>query len=83
MSKLNLQSIFDAILDIKGELGEIKGQVTGIYTQTKATNGSVKAHDVRINKNEHKIDVMTGKATIIGALFGFIGAVVIALFKTK
>jgi len=42
-------------------------------------NGTVKSHDTRINANESKIDNMTGKATMIGMIFGFLGACIIAL----
>jgi len=60
------------------EAGEIKGEVKGINQRLDRVNGNLKDHDTRINCNEHKIDNITGKATIIGSIIGFIGAVIIA-----
>ena len=70
----------DQILE---KLGVVIGKVDGINKRLDKVNGTVARHDDRINENEKKVDIMTGKATIIGAIFGFIGAVIIALFKTQ
>ncbi|MHA1482291.1 MAG: hypothetical protein ACTSQA_02495 [Candidatus Heimdallarchaeaceae archaeon] len=60
-------------------IGSLEGKVDGINKRLDTLNGTVKNHDKRINTNESKIDVMTGKATMIGMIFGFLGACVIAL----
>jgi len=60
-------------------IGELGGKVDGINKRLDTLNGTVKSHDKRINANESKIDNMTGKATMIGMIFGFIGACIIAL----
>jgi len=60
-------------------IGELGGKVDGINKRLDTLNGTVKSHDTRINANESKIDNMTGKATMIGMIFGFLGACVIAL----
>ncbi len=71
----------DTIQDVIRGLGRLEGKVDGINTRLDKTNGTLANHDKRINDNEHKIDIMTGKATVIGAIMGFIGATVIAFFN--
>ena len=70
----------DQILE---KLGVVIGKVDGINQRLDKVNGFIKGHDERINENEHKVDIMTGKATIIGAIFGFIGALIVSLFGSK
>jgi len=66
-------------------IGKLEGKIDGIDKQIddgfKRVNSSLGRHDERINENEHKVDTMTGKATVVGALLGLIGAGVIALLK--
>ena len=59
-------------------VGNIEGEVKGIRIEMKKMNGTLISHDKRINTNESKIDVNMGKVSVISALFGFIGACVIA-----
>ena len=59
-------------------LGNIEGKIDGINKRLDLMNGSLGKHETRINDNEHKIDIATGKATAIGALLGVIGACIIA-----
>jgi len=60
-------------------VGNIQGEVKGIRIELKKMNGTLASHDTRINKNESKIDIGLGKASVIGVIFGFLGACVIAL----
>jgi hypothetical protein len=62
-------------------LGKLEGKVDGINQRLDRMNGSIIRHEDRINSNEHNIDIITGKATILGAVFGFIGAVIIGLLN--
>jgi len=59
-------------------IGELGGKVDGINKRLDTMNGSLKDHDKRINKNESKIDITMGKVSVASAIFGFIGACVIA-----
>jgi len=68
------EQIFNAI-------GELVGEVKGINSRLDKINGSLKDHDKRIDKNKERLDIATGKATILGAILGFIGAAIIALLK--
>ena len=67
--------------DIIRGLGRVEGKVDGINKRLDTMNGSISNHDTRINANETHIDKMTGKATVIGGVMGFIGAAVIAFFS--
>ena len=63
---------------------ELVGEFRGMKNEMRKMNGTLINHEKRINSNETKRDIMTGKATVIGAvtgaIFGFIGAGVIAFF---
>ena len=73
------------INDVIRGLGRVEGKVDGVISRLDRMNGTLDSHDKRININESKTDIITGKATVIGAItgavFGFIGAAVIAFFK--
>jgi len=68
------EQIFNAI-------GELVGEVKGINNRLDKINGSLEDHDKRIDKNKERLDIATGKATVIGTILGFIGAAIIALLK--
>ena len=59
-------------------IGNLEGKVDGINSRLDSLNGSVKSHALRINDNEHKIDVNIGKVSVASAILGFIGACIIA-----
>ena len=59
-------------------IGSLEAKVDGINSRLDSLNGSVKSHALRINDNEHKIDVNIGKVSVASAILGFIGACVIA-----
>ena len=76
MPKDYTKDFFDAILEIKGEMGEIKGDVRGIHTQMKLQNGRLNVHSKRINDNESSIDQNKGKAMGAGFIAGAIGGII-------
>ena len=59
-------------------IGSLEAKVDGINSRLDSLNGSVKSHALRINDNEHKIDVNIGKVSVASAILGFIGACIIA-----
>ena len=59
-------------------IGSLESKVDGINQRLDSLNGSVKSHALRINDNEHKIDVNIGKVSVASAILGFIGAGIIA-----
>ena len=60
-------------------IGNLEAKVDGVNSRLGRMNGTIKDHDDRINDNESKIDIGLGKASVIGVIFGFLGACVIAL----
>ena len=60
-------------------IGNLEAKVDGVNSRLDRMNGTIKDHDDRINDNESKIDIGLGKASVIGVIFGFLGACVIAL----
>ena len=68
---------------ISQAIGKLQGQVetgfTAINNRLDRQNGSIKCHDDRINELETFRDTMVGKISVISAIFGFIGAMVLAI----
>ena len=56
----------------------IATEMKGIHKEMKTQNGSIKTIIGDVKDNRHDIDVMTGKATVIGGIMALIGAGVIA-----
>jgi len=75
------QQILKTVIDIKGEVGTITGDIKGIKEHLKTLNGSIQNHDDRINVNERKADTMSGKIKVIGAIATIIAGTVIASIK--
>ena len=73
--------ILETVIDIKGEVGTITGDIKGVKEHLKTLNGSIQNHDDRINVNEHKVDTMSGKIKVIGALATIIAGTIIASIK--
>ena len=72
------------LLEIKYDIGKIKGKLEGIDNHLTKINGRLDNHSGRINDVEGQCDNLTGKATIVGAVAGFLVAlvsVVITFFK--
>ena len=59
-------------------LGKVMGELKGVNKRLDTVNGTLTDHGKRINTNESKIDVNMGKVSVISALFGFVGACIIA-----
>jgi len=75
------QQILKTVIDIKGEVGIITGDIKGVKEHLKTLNGSIQKHDKRIDDNKERLDVMKGKIKIIVAIAGFIATAVIAYLK--
>ena len=73
--------ILETVIDIKGEVGIITGDIKGVKEHLKTLNGSIQKHDKRIDDNKERLDVMKGKIKIIVAIAGFIATAVIAYLK--
>ena len=69
------------LLDIKEDIGYIKGDMSGIKDELKQMNGSNIRRDQDINGLKRDRDIITGKITVFGIVCGFIGAVIIACIK--
>ena len=63
------------------KLGTMDGKIDGINNRLDKINGSLVNHDDRINVNEHKIDTLSGKIKVIGAIATIIVGAVIASIK--
>ena len=73
--------ILETVIDIKGEVGTITGEIKGVKEHLRTLNGSIKSHDLRIDNNKERLDVMKGKAKIIAVIAGFVATAVIAYLK--
>ena len=62
-------------------LGEIKGELTGIREQLTKMNGTLIAHDKKINLLETFRDNWQGRLSIIGGIAGMIGAMITLLIN--
>lgn len=72
------------LLEIQKNIGFIKGKLEGIDNHLSKINNRLDNHGNRINKVESQCDNLTGRATIVGAVAGFVVAVVavvVSLFK--
>ena len=63
------------------KLGTMDGKIDGINNRLDKINGSLVNHDDRINVNEHKIDTLSGKIKVIGAIATIIAGAVVASIK--
>ena len=73
--------ILETVIDIKGEVGTITGEIKGVKEHLRTLNGSIKSHDTRIDDNKERLDVMKGKAKIIAVIAGFVATAIIAYIK--
>ena len=69
------------LMDIKEDIGYIKGDMSGIKDELKQMNGSNIRRDKDISGLKKDRDMIAGKITIVGAICGFIGAAIIACFR--
>ena len=67
--------------EILKAIGKLEGKIDGVNQRLDKINGSLLNHDDRINVNEHKIDTMSGKIKVIGAIATIILGAVIASIK--
>lgn len=67
--------------NIERTLGELMGEVRGINARLDRQNGSIRDCANKINMLETFRDTMVGKISIISAIFGLIGAGVLAVFN--
>ena len=61
-------NIYNIILEIKQDLGEVKGILKGLPCVD---------HTKRLNEVEKEVDQLVGKSVIIGGIFGLIGGAVL------
>ena len=66
MSEKN--NIYNIIMEIKNDVGEIKGILKGLPCID---------HTQRLNEAEKEIDQLVGKSVVIGSIFGLIGGFVL------
>jgi len=64
------KNIYKIIIDIKNDVGEIKGVLKGLPCVE---------HSSRLNEVEKNVDQIVGKSAILGSIFGFVGAVILTL----
>jgi len=69
------QNETNILLDIKEDIGYIKGEVSGIRGEMKKINGSIQNHEKRINTNESELDTLLGKISVVGSIGVFLGGV--------
>ena len=62
-------------------LGQIDGKVDGIISRLDKMNGTLIDHNKKINLLETFRDNLQGRMTIIGAIAGFIGAMITILIN--
>ena len=62
-------------------LGQIDGKVDGIISRLDKMNGTLIEHGKKINLLETFRDILQGRMTIIGAISGFIGAMITILIN--
>lgn len=74
----NLDKIYKKIGNLEGITST---GFAAINKRLDITNGTIKSHEKRINDVEHSVDIMTGKATMIGIILGVLGTVIIELFN--
>ena len=71
--------------DVQRSLGRIEGKLEegflNINKRLDGVNGSIKAHDTKINDLETFRDNLQGRMSIIGAIAGVIGAFITMLFN--
>ena len=67
--------------EILKAIGKLEGKIDGVNQRLDKINGSLLNHDDRINVNEHKIDTMSGKIKVIGAIATIILGAVVASIK--
>jgi len=67
--------------EILKALGNIEGKIDGINKRLDKINGSLSNHDDRINLNEHKVDTLSGKIKVIGALATVVAGSLLACIK--
>ena len=79
--------INQTLQNIERSIGRLEGKVDGINSRLDKANGSLINHDKRINKVEDGAANISGKATVIGAIAGFLVSVVVVtynfLFKSQ
>jgi predicted DNA-binding protein YlxM (UPF0122 family) len=52
--------ILEELIKLNSEMGVLKGQLRGIYTETKRTNGSLNNHDKRLDYIEKELSRKKG-----------------------
>jgi len=62
-------------------LGQIDGKVDGIINRLDRMNGTLIEHSRKLNVFETFRDNLQGRMTIIGAIAGFLGAVITMLIN--
>lgn len=67
--------------DIQRSLGRIEGKVDGINQRLDKVNGTLKDHSDKINLLETFRDNLQGRMTIIGAIAGFLGALITTIIN--
>ena len=75
------QNLYNILITIKGEIGEMKSDIKSTLVQALKTNGHVIDLEKRTNTLEAFMNTWKGKIAIIGLLLGFIGTVVGDYFR--
>lgn len=70
------ENIYKLLLDIRGEMGEMKSDIKSTLSQALKTNGRVSALEVFMN-------TWKGKIAIIGICLGFIGTMIATYIREK
>ena len=75
------EQIMNALLEIKGDVGEIKGQVKGINNRLDIANGSIVQHTKEIGKLKTGQTTLKTQAAMLGAFASVIIVGVIEYIK--
>lgn len=65
MKKDNHEKLYDILLEMKEEMGEMKSDIKSTLAQTTKTNGRVSNLEIEVKKHQSFIDNLRGKVAVI------------------
>ena len=66
-------------IEINRSLGRVEGKLDGVLTHLEKINGRLDSHSKKIDVLEDTTNQIVGKASILGAIAGFVGALILTL----
>lgn len=74
--KHNDENIYNILLNIRENMGEVKADLKNVVVQTTKTNGMVNELEDEMIKRKEFEDTWKGRISVIGILLGLIGTLI-------